>query len=115
MRKSLIAASLLALTVAVAPACATKKFVRSEVGSVDQKVDTLTGTIGEIQGRPAIPDVVDRPMPQTAFPDASPPPPLRSVDLSSTVELPPRATPPPAGSRTSTAGSPRPSPGPSVG
>jgi hypothetical protein len=32
MRKSLVAVSLLALTVAVAPACATKKFVRTEVG-----------------------------------------------------------------------------------
>ena len=51
MRKSLIAASLLALTVAVAPACATKKFVRTEVGGVNQKVDTLTGTVEETQER----------------------------------------------------------------
>ena len=35
MRKSLFAASMLALTVAVAPACATKKFVRTEVGNVN--------------------------------------------------------------------------------
>jgi peptidoglycan-associated lipoprotein len=51
MRMSLVAASLLALTVAVAPACATKKFVRTEVGGVNQKVDTLTGTVEETQER----------------------------------------------------------------
>jgi peptidoglycan-associated lipoprotein len=51
MRKSLLAASLLALTVAVAPACASKKFVRTEVGSVNSKVDTLTGTVEETQER----------------------------------------------------------------
>ena len=51
MRNSLVAASLLALTVAVAPACATKKFVRTEVGGVNQKVDTLTGTVEETQER----------------------------------------------------------------
>jgi outer membrane protein OmpA-like peptidoglycan-associated protein len=51
MRKSLFAASLLALTVAVAPACATKKFVRTEVGNVNSKVDTLSGTLEETQER----------------------------------------------------------------
>jgi peptidoglycan-associated lipoprotein len=51
MRKSLIAASMIALTVAVAPACATKKFVRTEVGGVNTKVDTLTGTVEETQER----------------------------------------------------------------
>jgi peptidoglycan-associated lipoprotein len=51
MRKSLIAVSMLAVTVAVAPACATKKFVRTEVGSVNSKVDTLTGTVEETQER----------------------------------------------------------------
>jgi peptidoglycan-associated lipoprotein len=51
MRTSLVAASMLALTVAVAPACATKKFVRTEVGGVNQKVDTLTGTVEETQER----------------------------------------------------------------
>jgi len=51
MRKSLLAASLLVLTVAVAPACATKKFVRTEVGNVNGKVDTLTGTVEETQER----------------------------------------------------------------
>ena len=38
MRKSLIAASLLALSVAIAPACATKKYVKTEVGNVNSKV-----------------------------------------------------------------------------
>jgi peptidoglycan-associated lipoprotein len=51
MRKSLIAVSMLALTVAVAPACATKKFVRTEVGTVNSKVDTLSGTVEETQER----------------------------------------------------------------
>jgi len=51
MRKSLIASSLLALTVAVAPACASKKFVRTEVGNVNTKVDTLSGTVEETQER----------------------------------------------------------------
>jgi len=51
MRKSLIAASLLTLTVAVAPACATKKFVRTEVGNVNSKVDTLAGTVEATQER----------------------------------------------------------------
>jgi outer membrane protein OmpA-like peptidoglycan-associated protein len=51
MRKSLLAASILALSVAVAPACATKKFVRTEVGNVNSKVDTLTGTVEETQER----------------------------------------------------------------
>src|SRR4051812_48351861 len=51
MRKSLFAASMLALCVAVAPACATKKFVRTEVGTVNSKVDTLGGTVEETQER----------------------------------------------------------------
>src|SRR5688500_8196787 len=51
MRKSLFAASMLALTVAVAPACASKKFVRTEVGNVNSKVDTLSGTVEETQER----------------------------------------------------------------
>jgi outer membrane protein OmpA-like peptidoglycan-associated protein len=42
---------MIALTVAVAPACATKKFVRTEVGGVNSKVDTLTGTVEETQER----------------------------------------------------------------
>ena len=51
MRKSLMAGSILALTVAVAPACATTKFVRTEVGNVNSKVDTLAGTLEETQER----------------------------------------------------------------
>src|SRR4029453_10425827 len=51
MRKSLFAASMLALSVAVAPACATKKFVKTEVGTVNTKVDTLSGTVEETQER----------------------------------------------------------------
>jgi peptidoglycan-associated lipoprotein len=51
MRKSLIAASLLAVTVAMAPACATKKYVRTEVGDVNSKVDTLSGTLEQTQSR----------------------------------------------------------------
>jgi outer membrane protein OmpA-like peptidoglycan-associated protein len=44
-------ASLIAVTVAVAPACATKKYVRTEVGGVNTKVDTLSGTVEETQDR----------------------------------------------------------------
>jgi len=51
MSKTLLSASVLALTVAVAPACATKKFVRTEVGNVNTKVDTLSGTLEETQER----------------------------------------------------------------
>ena len=51
MRKSILAASLLSLTVAMAPACATKKFVRTEVGTVNSKVDTLSGTVEQTQSR----------------------------------------------------------------
>ena len=51
MRKSVFAASILALSVAVAPACATKKFVRGQVGEVNTKVDTLSGSLEETQER----------------------------------------------------------------
>jgi peptidoglycan-associated lipoprotein len=51
MRNSLLVASLLSLTVAMAPACATKKFVRTEVGAVNSKVDTLSGTVEQTQAR----------------------------------------------------------------
>jgi outer membrane protein OmpA-like peptidoglycan-associated protein len=51
MSKQLLSASVLALVVAVAPACATKKFVRTEVGNVNSKVDTLSGTVEETQER----------------------------------------------------------------
>jgi outer membrane protein OmpA-like peptidoglycan-associated protein len=42
---------MLAVAVAVAPACASKKFVRTEVGAVNSKVDTLSGTVEETQER----------------------------------------------------------------
>lgn len=51
MRKSLIAASLLSVAVAMAPACATKKYVRTEVGNVNSKVDTLGSTVEQTQSR----------------------------------------------------------------
>ena len=51
MSKTLFTVSLLALTVVVAPACATKKFVQTEVGNVNSKVDTLSGTVEETQER----------------------------------------------------------------
>src|SRR5687768_16429235 len=51
MANKLYAVSVLALAVAVAPACATKKFVRTEVGNVNSKVDTLGGSLEETQER----------------------------------------------------------------
>jgi peptidoglycan-associated lipoprotein len=50
MRKSL-AAAVIALSVAAVPACATKGFVREEVGGVNSKVDTLNGTVEQTQER----------------------------------------------------------------
>ncbi|MSO81694.1 MAG: OmpA family protein [Acidobacteria bacterium] len=51
MRKSVLAASIITLSVATAPACATKGFVREEVGTVNTKVGTLTGTVEQTQQR----------------------------------------------------------------
>jgi outer membrane protein OmpA-like peptidoglycan-associated protein len=51
MRKNLLAASIIALSVAAAPACASKGFVREEVGTVNTKVDTLGGTVEKTQER----------------------------------------------------------------
>ncbi len=51
MRKPVFVLSLLALTVAVAPACATKKFVRTEVGQVNDKVTTVGKSLEETQER----------------------------------------------------------------
>ena len=51
MANKLYAVSVLALAVAVAPACATKKFVRTEVGNVNSKVDTLNTSLEETQER----------------------------------------------------------------
>jgi outer membrane protein OmpA-like peptidoglycan-associated protein len=41
----------LAVAVSVAPACATKKFVRTEVGNVNAKVDSLGKSLEETQER----------------------------------------------------------------
>jgi outer membrane protein OmpA-like peptidoglycan-associated protein len=51
MRKNLLSVSMLAFAVAVVPACASKGFVREEVGNVNAKVDTLAGTLEETQER----------------------------------------------------------------
>ena len=51
MPKSLLAASIIALSVAVVPACASKGFVRKEVGGVNTKVDTLGSTVEQTQQR----------------------------------------------------------------
>jgi len=51
MRKPVFVISLLALTLAVAPACATKKFVRTEVGQVNEKVGTVSKSLEETQER----------------------------------------------------------------
>jgi len=51
MRKNLLSVSMLALAVAAVPACASKGFVREEVGNVNAKVDTLAGTLEETQER----------------------------------------------------------------
>ncbi len=51
MKKSIFVVSCLAVTLAVAPACATKKFVRTEVGQVNDKVTTLGTSLEETQER----------------------------------------------------------------
>jgi outer membrane protein OmpA-like peptidoglycan-associated protein len=51
MRKSILVLSLSAVTLAVAPACATKKFVQQEVGQVNEKVTTLGSSLEETQER----------------------------------------------------------------
>lgn len=51
MRKSVLVLSLAAVTLAVAPACATKKFVRTEVGQVNDKVTTMGESLEETQER----------------------------------------------------------------
>jgi outer membrane protein OmpA-like peptidoglycan-associated protein len=50
MRK-LVTLSVVVVAVAVAPACATKKFVRGEVGNVNTKVDTLGTSLEQTQER----------------------------------------------------------------
>jgi outer membrane protein OmpA-like peptidoglycan-associated protein len=51
MRKQVFVISLFALTLAIAPACATKKFVRQEVGQVNEKVGTMGKSLEETQER----------------------------------------------------------------
>lgn len=51
MKSKLFAASMIALSVGIAPACATKGFVREEVGTVNSKVDTLATTVEQTQQR----------------------------------------------------------------
>jgi peptidoglycan-associated lipoprotein len=51
MQKHMYAVSVLALTMAIVPACATKKLVRTEVGAVNAKVDTLNTSLEATQER----------------------------------------------------------------
>jgi peptidoglycan-associated lipoprotein len=51
MRKSVFVVSMFALTLAVAPACATKKFVRTEVGQVNDKVTSMGTSLEQTQER----------------------------------------------------------------
>ncbi len=51
MKKSMFVVSCFAVTLAVAPACASKKFVRTEVGQVNDKVTTLGTSLEETQQR----------------------------------------------------------------
>jgi outer membrane protein OmpA-like peptidoglycan-associated protein len=51
MRNSLITAGVLVAAMSVAPACATKKFVRTSVGEVNDKVGTMGKSLEETQER----------------------------------------------------------------
>ena len=51
MKKVILAVPVLALALGGTTACATKKFVRTNVGEVNDKVDTLTRTVEENQER----------------------------------------------------------------
>jgi peptidoglycan-associated lipoprotein len=51
MRKPVFVVGMFALTLAVAPACATKKFVRTEVGQVNDKVTTMGTSLEQTQER----------------------------------------------------------------
>jgi peptidoglycan-associated lipoprotein len=51
MRKSLFVVGVFAISLSVAPACATKKFVRNSVGEVNEKVGTLSKSLEETQER----------------------------------------------------------------
>ena len=51
MKKLVLGVPVLALALGGTTACATKKFVRGEVGQVNEKVDTLTRSVEENQER----------------------------------------------------------------
>jgi peptidoglycan-associated lipoprotein len=51
MKKLVLGVPVLALALGSTTACATKKFVRGEVGQVNEKVDTLTRSVEENQER----------------------------------------------------------------
>jgi peptidoglycan-associated lipoprotein len=51
MKRFVLAIPVLALALGGTTACATKKFVRTEVGQVNEKVDTLTKSVEENQER----------------------------------------------------------------
>lgn len=51
MKKLIVAAPILALALGGSTACATKKFVRGEVGQVNDKVETLNRSLEETQER----------------------------------------------------------------
>ena len=51
MKKVVLAVPLIALVLGSSTACATKKFVRGEVGQVNNKVDTLSRSLEETQER----------------------------------------------------------------
>ncbi len=51
MKKLMVAAPILALALGGTTACATKKFVRGEVGQVNDKVETLNHSLEETQER----------------------------------------------------------------
>jgi peptidoglycan-associated lipoprotein len=51
MKKLVLAVPVLALALGGTSACATKKFVRTQVGDVNEKVDTLSRTVEETQER----------------------------------------------------------------
>jgi peptidoglycan-associated lipoprotein len=51
MKKLVLAVPVLALALGGSTACATKKFVRGEVGQVNSKVDTLSRSLEETQER----------------------------------------------------------------
>ena len=51
MRQVVLAIPVVALALSGTTACATKKFVRTNVAEVNQKVDTLSRTLEETQER----------------------------------------------------------------